>query len=65
MVMMICPNCLISLFYNKNTCHQCGYKIDKRPVGSQEFLPRIRSFSKPIFLHKLKLKRPGKAKLTD
>jgi Zn-finger nucleic acid-binding protein len=65
MVMMICPNCLISLSYQKNTCHQCGYEIDKCPVSSQEFLPRIKSFSKPILLHKLNLKRPNKAKLTD
>ncbi len=65
MVMMICPNCLISLSYKKNICHQCGYEIDKRPLSSQEFLPSIKSSFKPILLHKFKLRRPGKAKLND
>lgn len=48
MVMQICPNCLISVSYQKNICHQCGYEIEKSPQSSSDILPRIRPF-KPIF----------------
>ena len=64
MVMRICPNCLISVSYQKNTCHQCGIKIDKRPQSSQKILPRIKS-SKPILMQKFKLKRSRKLKFVD
>jgi hypothetical protein len=64
MVMKISPNCLNSISYQKNICHQCGHEIDKPPQGSPEILPRIRS-SKPILLHKIKFRRTGKIKLVD
>ena len=64
MVMQICPYCLISISYQKNICHQCGYKIDKLPQSSQEILPRIRS-SRPILFHKFKFRRLSKLKMVD
>jgi len=64
MVMQICPYCLISISYQKITCHQCGYKIDKRSQSSQEILPRIRS-SKSVIFHKFKFRRSSKLKLID
>ena len=64
MVMKICPNCLISIYYQKNICHQCGYEIDKPHQSSPDNLPRIRSF-KLILLHKFKFRRTGKLKLVD
>ena len=64
MVMKICPNCLISISYQKNVCHQCGYEIDKPPKSSPDILPRIRS-SKPTLLHKFKFSRTSKLKLVD
>jgi predicted amidophosphoribosyltransferase len=64
MAMKICPNCLISIYYQKNICHQCGYEIDKPPQSSQDILPRLRS-SKSIFLHKFKFRRASKLKLID
>ena len=64
MVMQICPNCLISVSYQKNICHQCGNVIDKLPQSSQDILPRIRS-SKAILFQKFKLRRSNKLKMVD
>ena len=64
MAMKICPNCLISISYQKNICHQCGYEIDELSQSPKVHLPKIRS-SKSILSHKFKFRRSSKLKLVD
>ena len=65
MVMMICPNCLISVSKDKPHCHQCGHEINKHPKDRfQEILSKNRSYES-VLLHRFKFLQTVRPKLID